>query len=77
MRLTAPDNFDGDAATDRLDLTWSTRSTRLAGLVIIDLFFALFSILHLLDLIEQHICKYRFEFSEHHYMCTLRYLDAF
>jgi len=39
MKLTAPENFEGDAATDRLDPTWkaqvneSTGSTRLAGLI--------------------------------------------
>jgi len=25
MRPTAPENFDGDAATDRLDLTWKAQ----------------------------------------------------
>jgi len=32
MRLKAPENFDGDAATDRFDLTWKAQidSSRLA-----------------------------------------------
>jgi len=27
MKPTAPENFNGDAAIDRLDLTWKAKST--------------------------------------------------